>query len=281
MSVKTETINSKGYIAIAELKENYVFLQPAGVNLTKIWVVESKHISPHLHGKRHKSEIGRSRYKPAIGNRLKPENTKNTRNRLLSKVSRSLNLGPSLKLYSKSSLLEYTKAIEDSTAGIRGIVDKNFEIDFYKSYKNHDRIRFISNSKINISLESDLVYKFFKLNSPYSNSVYSIFFRPSEYLSLESDIWKLISILGEEFFAEQLLANHSIVNEVFISSSFEKSGQVCFISKENKKIFASVNERIKNRNPDVKEISLSNLLKIFDVNKVEEVLEKGELKFSL
>ncbi|MCC9070751.1 hypothetical protein LNQ49_03935 [Flavobacterium sp. F-65] len=44
MSVKakvyTEKINSEGFAAIGELKENYVYLQPVGVHLSKIWVVE-------------------------------------------------------------------------------------------------------------------------------------------------------------------------------------------------------------------------------------------------
>ena len=124
-----------------------------------------------------------------------------------------------------------------------------------------------------------MVFKFLNIKSPYSEKNYSVLFRPSNYLNLEGDIWKLISILGEDFFEEELNANHMAINETFIENSFRKSNQFYFISESNKKIFASLNERISSRNADIQNIELYKLLFFLDVHKIEELIEKGEIKF--
>lgn len=283
MSVKekinTEKINSEGFVAIAELKENYVYLQPAGVHLSKIWVVQ-RNLDKHGVVKQHASV--RLKFKSGFSVPIKPELAKDTKNRLLGRISKSLKLAPSFKLYPKRNLLEYSKLIEDASVGIRGIVNADFENNFYGgSYRAHTRIPYISNSRVNILVEIDLVFKFLELKSPYSDKVFSILFKPSPYLTEERDIWKLIVILGEKFFTEQLAVNHSIVNETFIYDSFSRSSHVFYISRNNRKVFASCNERIKHRNPDLEQIPILSLLKIenADVNLVEEALEKGDIKF--
>ncbi|MNR06158.1 hypothetical protein D3C85_1222210 [compost metagenome] len=120
-----------------------------------------------------------------------------------------------------------------------------------------------------------------KLNSPFGEKQLSFFFQPSSFLSEEKDLWKLVAILGEDFFNKQLDANHNLVNERFITDSFARSEMVFQISRKNKKIFAMASERVQQRNDDLEEISLSKLLEIenADVGMVEEILEKGEKRF--
>ncbi|MCC9070750.1 hypothetical protein LNQ49_03930 [Flavobacterium sp. F-65] len=222
------------------------------------------------------------KFKGGLSVPIKPELAKDTKRRLLSKVSRSLKLGLTFKLYPKRNLLEYSKLIQDGSVDIRGIVNTEFENFFYQgSYRANTRITYISNSKINILLESDLVYKFVELKSPYSDVEFSILFKPSRYLAEEKVLWKLAVILGEKYFSEQLAVNHNIINERFIYDSFSYSGLNFYISPKNRKVFATTNERIVYRNSDLEKIPLASLLDIenADVNLVEEVLEKGDVKF--
>lgn len=89
--------------------------------------------------------------------------------------------------------------------------------------------------------------KFIILSSPASKKKFRIFFQPSKYLDSENDLRKLVSILGESQFEKELGQNHLTVNETFILKSFSNSGQYFFIDETNKKIFASLNQRIESK----------------------------------
>ncbi|TDO97107.1 hypothetical protein [Flavobacterium sp. 245] len=277
--IKSETINSKGFAAIGELMENYVYLQPAGVHISKIWVVERNEEKVKTVKRPASIQV---KFKSGYSVPIKGELAKDTKNRLLGRVSRSLKLGPSVKVYPKRSLIEYSKSIYNENVGIKGVVNAEFEEIFLQgSYHLNTRIPYISNKKLNILLESDLVYKFLDFKSPYSDTKFSILFQPSRYLEEEKDLWKLVVILGEIFFTEQLAVNHNLVNERFVVDSFTRSGQVFYFSPKNRKVFATSNERIKYRNDDLEKISLISVLELdnADINMVEEVLEKGDRKY--
>jgi hypothetical protein len=156
--------------------------------------------------------------------------------------------------------------------------NENFETEFYKCYKKNKFNVLTVNSNI-IRVVTDLVYKYYKLKSPITNNEFSIFFQPSKYIESENELWKLISILGEEHFISQIKVNHFVINELFITNSFRSSNQCFYISKKNNKIFASINERILSRNEDLSKIKLSSLLKYLNVSEIESLIEKGEIKF--
>jgi len=276
--INSKTINSKGFVAIGELMKGYVYLQPVGIHMSKIVVVE-----PNL-SKTAVAKLPASiKLKFRIGMRtpMKPEFAKDIRRPLLDKLSKSLNLDPNIKMYPVKNLLEYSKLNQDASIDVKEIINSEFESAFQRGYSSRNRVLFASNSRVKVSLESDFVYKFLDFKSPYSDTKFSILFQSSRYLENEKDLWKLVVILGEKFFIQKLAANHNIVNEMFINDSFSHSGQFFYISKENRKVFSTINERITQRNADLEKISLFSILELenADVNLVEEVLEKGDKKF--
>lgn len=265
----SEKINSEGFEGIAEIKADYVFLQPKGVDVSNIWGIELTRVhQPALQGAIEAAH-------------LEWEYVANTKNRLLGKISRSMNLSPNFKLYSKNNLIQYTRFIQPKVhkGGVFSMsYNENFENEFYKGYKKNKFNVLTVNSNV-IKVVTDLVYKYYKLKSPFTNNEFSVFFQPSKYIESENELWKLISILGEEHFTSQIKINHFIINELFIINSFRSSRQYFYISKKNNKIFASINERISSRNPDLSKIKLSSLLKYLNVTKIESLIEKGEIKF--
>lgn len=266
---KIEDVNTNGFVGIVELKSDYVLIQPKGVQLSKILVVRSN--NQLTHGKR----IVTTRNIKAHW-----KNTKNIESNFLKRVSETMKFPQSKRLYSRSDLLDYSNQSNLRVNSITNfkLLNENFDSKFYNP-RRHKRIKIFSNNSGVITTDSDLIFKFDTFKSPSSDKEFSILFQPSKYLESEENIWMLISILGEKHFEKELKNNHSIINSHFILNTFRNSEQYFYISKENKKLFSSLNQRVRSKYHDISKIKLSSVLRHLDIPKIENLIEKGEIKY--
>lgn len=264
---KIEDLNTKGFAGIVELKPGFVLVQPKGVQMYKILEVKPKKASPKLRG---------------VRKRVNPhwENPNNIDSFFLKKIRKSLRLTASQKIYSRKNILAYSNESDLMINSINNfnLLSENFETKFYK-YRRHTKMKLFSNDSGVITTDSDLIFKFETFKSPASEKEFSILFQPSKYLESEKNIWMLVSILGEKYFEKELKNNHLIINSYFIANSFKNSDQYLYHSKINRKIFSSINQRIKSRYKDISKIKLSYALKVLDIPKIENLIEKGEIKY--
>ena len=262
------TLNTNGYSGIGELKSGLVVVQPRGTDMSHIWDVRTVAVAKKYYG------AG-----PRKNARIEFDNIRNTKSRFLGQISKSLCLSNTHKLYTKQHLVEYIKThIEIKASDSSDLFNEEFETKFYKAHKRKI-IEVLSNKSGKVKVSSDLIFKYYKLSSPFNNNKYSILFQPSKYLNHEKDIWKLLSILGEEFFEERLKENHSIINGKFIVDTFRLSNQYFFISKSNRKAFSTINQRLKSKYEDISKLKLSTLLRYLNVDEIEELIEKGEKSY--
>lgn len=266
---KIEEVNRNGFIGIVELNSDYVLIQPEGMELSNILVVRSKSRLNHV------TRVVKAKHIKAHW-----KNTKTSESIFLRRVSKTMKFPQSKRLYSRNDLLDFSNQsnLEVSSINNFNLLNENFDSKFY-NHRRNKRIKIFSNSLGAITADSDLIYKYNTFKSPASEKEFSVLFQPSKHLKTEEKIWMLVSILGEKLFERELKENHSIINSDFILNTFKKSDQIVYISRENKKLFSSVNQRIRSKNTDTKDIKLSTILNYLDVQKIETLFEKGEINY--
>lgn len=117
------------------------------------------------------------------------------------------------------------------------------------------------------------------VNSPFSKKKFEFSFEPSKYLDSEKSLWKLIYILGESKFSEELNESDGNVNEDFIENSFDHSTIAFYIDKKNRIIFSALLPAIKDKYGNLPEISLHDSLKYLNVDDIENLLEKSQISY--
>jgi hypothetical protein len=90
------------------------------------------------------------------------------------------------------------------------------------------------------------------------------------------DFWMLRSLIGSDNILSFLKEmNSTVIDEDSILNMFEKSNFKFFIDKKNSILSASNNQLVASKLGELDELSMSDALSIFGIEKLEEAREKG------
>lgn len=111
----------------------------------------------------------------------------------------------------------------------------------------------------------------YRIESPFTNNNFDVIFEKNKYIESEESLWKIIYIINDEsFFKNTLEKFNFIINKDFIEFLFQNSIQNFYIDQFSHKISTT-----KISNSYYEEISLSELLEFLNIDKIENLIEKG------
>jgi hypothetical protein len=104
----------------------------------------------------------------------------------------------------------------------------------------------------------------------------TILIKPSRHIVDSDDFWMLRSLIGSDNILSFLKEmNSTVIDEDSILNMFEKSNFKFFIDKKNSILSASNNQLVASKLGELDELSMSDALSIFGIEKLEEAREKG------
>jgi len=104
----------------------------------------------------------------------------------------------------------------------------------------------------------------------------TVLIKPSRYIIDSQDFWLLRALIGSDNILSILKEIQSnIIDEISIHLMFEKSSFKFFIDKQNSILSASNNQLVASKLGELDELTMSEALSIFGIEKLEEAREKG------
>lgn len=152
--------------------------------------------------------------------------------------------------------------------------NKRNQIRIYNRSKGRLKSQKIYSNSIKNSFSKPIIInrdlQKYKLNSPFSDKIFNVFFEKNIYISDEKDLWKIVAIINDEIAFERILTFYqNTINKNFIEALFKTSTDLFYIDKDSKKIYTNTQLNFHEK------ISLLQLLKYLNVNEIENLIEKS------
>jgi len=147
----------------------------------------------------------------------------------------------------------------------------------FKAFRDENRLEMLEkNEDDSVAQMLQSVTELFERGEELSFGEGTILIKPSRFILDSDDFWMLRSLLGSDNIKSILSEEKSsVIDEGTIHLMFEKSKFQFFIDKENSVLSASKNQLVESKFGVLDELTMSEALSIFGIEKLVEAREKG------